>query len=81
MNDNQMPVINGVPLNELPQYCQKLFDKVVELKQAEQELSTKHAQKKLALEELANMLAKEVEEYKSSMKVEDATVVESEDLT
>lgn len=61
----QTPVINGVPLNELPELCQRLFDKVVKLRNEEQDLAARHLQKKAALEELANMLASEVEEYKN----------------
>lgn len=72
----QVPTINGVPLNELPDFCQKLFDKVMLLRQEEQELSTKHAQKKLALEELANMLAAEVEQFKASSGTVEANPVE-----
>lgn len=72
----QVPTINGVPLNELPDFCQKLFDKVMLLRQEEQELGTKHAQKKLALEELANMLAAEVEQFKAASGTIEANPVE-----
>lgn len=72
----QVPTINGVPLNELPDLCQKLFDKVMLLRQEEQELGAKHAQKKMALEELANMLAAEVEQFKASSGAVEANPVE-----
>ena len=74
MTQQQVPTVNGVPLNELPDFCQKLFDKVMVLRQEEQELGVKHAQKKMALEELANMLASEVEQFKASKAATDTTI-------
>lgn len=69
MNDQQQatePTVNGVPVKDLPGYAQKLFEKVVNLRQKEATLQGQLIQARGALEEIANMLAEEVEAFKAS---------------
>jgi len=66
---SQEPTVNGVAVRDLSVYAQKLFDKVLTLRQEEANLQTQLVQKRGALEELANMLAQEVEDFKASQSV------------
>ena len=61
----QEPTVNGVAVKDLPVYAQRLFEKVMTLRQEEASLQTQLVQKRGALEEVANMLAQEVENFKS----------------
>lgn len=57
--------VNGVPVSQLSQASQKLFHKIVDLKKECDELSKRFDQKQAAMKELGDLVAEEVEEYKT----------------
>ena len=57
-------VINGVPARDLSESGQRLFKKILTMKQESDELQALFAQKQSAMKELSDMLLEEVKELK-----------------
>lgn len=67
---NQLPLedttVNGIPVKELSESGQRLFQKLIRLKQESDDLEKKFGSKQSALKELGDLLVEEVEEIKAA---------------
>lgn len=62
--------INGVPVKDLSDAGQRLFDKLITLKKESDELAAGYQSKQAALKELSDMILEEVQEIQSKLDAE-----------
>jgi flagellar biosynthesis/type III secretory pathway chaperone len=69
MNDQQPSLeettVNGLPVSDLSDSGQRLFQRLIKLKQECDDLEQKFSIKRAALKELGDMIVEEVEEIRS----------------
>lgn len=64
--------INGVPVCDLSDASQKLFDKLLVLKKESDELANAYQSKQAALKELSDMILEEVQELQAKAETTEA---------
>ena len=71
--------INGIPLKQLSEVSQKLFDKLVVLKKESDELQAKLQQKESAVKEISDMILEEVNQMKAAEQGPELSPVSEEE--